>query len=172
LALAEAEGHRDLTASAKYTRSNSHFDQFGLSDSGSFVPLNDTDNIITVGLSIPLFTKDRAQPAIDVARARQSQQGLRRERLARAIPQEVDAAYRRWSGARRSLDLLRSGVLDPSGRNLTVIREAFRLGQLRLLDVLNEQRRLTDLQLSLIDAEGDVARALADLERAIGGNLP
>jgi len=134
--------------------------------------LRDTDNIITFGLSIPLFTKSRAQPAIDAAKARQSQQSLRREQLERVIPLEVEAAYRRFVGARRSLELLRTGVVEPSQKSLTVIREAYRLGQLRLFDVLNEQRRLGDLQLSYIDAQTDVGRALAELERAIGGNLP
>jgi cobalt-zinc-cadmium efflux system outer membrane protein len=170
--LASAEGKRNLTASARYTRSRSSFDQFGLSESGAIVPLRDTDNIITFGLSIPLFTKSRAQPAIDAAKARQSHQSLRREQLERVIPLEVEAAYRRWIGARRSLELLRTGVVEPSQKSLTVIREAYRLGQLRLFDVLNEQRRLGDLQLSYIDAQTDVGRALAELERAVGGNLP
>jgi outer membrane protein, heavy metal efflux system len=170
--LASAEDHRDLTASARYTHSRSSFDQFGLSESGALVPLRDADNIITFGLSIPLFTKNRAQPVIDAAKARQSQQALRREQLTRVIPLEVQAAYRRWIGARRSLELLRTGVVEPSQKSLTVIREAYRLGQLRLFDVLNEQRRLGELQLSYIDAQTDAARALAELERAIGGNLP
>jgi len=170
--LASAEARPDLTASARYTRSRSSFDQFGLSESGARVPLRDADNIVTFGLSIPLFTKNRAQPAIDAARARQSQQTLRREQLARVIPLEVEAAYRRWVGARRSLELVRTGGVEPSQKSLTVIREAYRLGQLRLLDVLNEQRRLGDLQLSYLDSQADVARALAELERAIGGNLP
>jgi cobalt-zinc-cadmium efflux system outer membrane protein len=127
--LASAEGRPDLTASARYTRSQSSFDQFGLSESGARVPLRDTDNIVTFGLSIPLFTKNRTQPAVDAAKARQSQETLRREWLTRVIPLEVQAAYRRWIGARRSLEILRTGVLDPSQKSLTVIREAYRLGQ-------------------------------------------
>ena len=172
LDLVAAESRPDLTASARYTRSSSRFDQLGLSETGERVPLRDTDNIVTFGLSIPLFTKNRAQPAIDASRSRQTQQRLRREYLARAIPQEVEAAYRRWIGSMRSLEILRTGVLEPSQKSLTVVREAYRLGQLRLLDVLNEQRRIADLQLSLVDAQADVDRALVDLERAIGGNLP
>jgi len=171
-ALADAEGRPDVTASARYTRSSSRFDQFGLSETGAIVPLRDADNIVTFGLSIPLFTKNRAQPAIDAAKARQDHQTLRHEYLVRAIPQEVEAAYRRWIGAKRSLELMRTGVVELSQRSLTVIQEAYRLGNLRLLDVLNEQRRLADLQVSLIDAQADAARALAELERTIGGNLP
>jgi cobalt-zinc-cadmium efflux system outer membrane protein len=52
------------------------------------------------------------------------------------------------------------------------MREAYTLGQLRLLDVLNEQRRLIELRLSQIDAETELAQAAADLERAVGMDLP
>jgi cobalt-zinc-cadmium efflux system outer membrane protein len=62
--------------------------------------------------------------------------------------------------------------MGQSAKNLAVIREAYQLGQLRLLDVLNEQRRLTDTELSYLDARVGAARALADLERATGGLLP
>ena len=70
------------------------------------------------------------------------------------------------------MQLLQTGVLDQSDANLSVIREAYKLGQLRLLDVINEQRRLVDTQMQFIDAQADVARTWAELERASGGNLP
>ena len=63
-------------------------------------------------------------------------------------------------------------MVEPSTANLTVIREAYKLGQLRLLDVLNEQRRLVDNELAYIDAQADASRGWAEVERAIGGNLP
>jgi cobalt-zinc-cadmium efflux system outer membrane protein len=68
--------------------------------------------------------------------------------------------------------MLQSGVLDPSTQNLAVIREAYKLGQLRLLDVLNEQRRLVDTQMAYIDAQADAARTWAELQRAAGGIYP
>ena len=58
-----------------------------------------------------------------------------------------------------------------SARNLSVIRQAYNLGQLRLLDVLNEQRRLLETELTYIDAESEPARSRAELERAVGGDL-
>jgi len=63
-------------------------------------------------------------------------------------------------------------VLGQSNKNLAVIREAYHLGQLRLLDVLTEQRRLTDTELSYLDARAAADRAWTDLERATGGLLP
>ncbi len=72
----------------------------------------------------------------------------------------------------RTRDLFRDGVVGQSARNLAVVREAYQLGQLRLLDVLNEQRRLTDNELAFLDARAQVARAFAELERTTGGLLP
>jgi cobalt-zinc-cadmium efflux system outer membrane protein len=171
-AVAQAERRPDVTASVAYTQSHSRFDQFGLSESGAIVPLRDSDNTVRFGLSIPIFTRKRAEAATATALSREAQQRLRNEYLMRAIPQEVEAAYRQWSAAIRALQILRAGVLEPSQKNLTVIREAYRLGQLRLYDVLNEQRRLADLQLSFVDAQAEAARALVELESAAGGNLP
>lgn len=170
--LARAEASPNLTASARYTRSQSRFDQLGLSEAGAIVPLRDSDNLIAFGLSIPLFGRKRAATAEAVAQSQQSQQRLRREYLERAIPLEIEAAYRRWAGAGRTVDILRTGVIEPSQKNLIVIREAYRLGQLRLFDVLNEQRRIFELEASLIDAQAEAARAFVELERAVGGNLP
>ena len=39
------------------------------------------------------------------------------------------------------------------------------------MDVLNEQRRLIDTQMTYIDAESDVRRGVIELERAVGGDL-
>ena len=53
----------------------------------------------------------------------------------------------------------------------TVAKETDDLRKI-LLDVLNEQRRLTDSEFTYLDARVQVARALADLERLTGGLLP
>jgi len=170
--LAKAEGKPDLTAFARYTRSLSRFDQFGLSEGGAVVPLQDADNIFSFGVSIPLFTRQRAQGPVDAALSRANQVRLQREHLQQAISQEVEAAYRRWAGTRRALEILQTGVVQQSEKSLTVIREAYRLGQLRVMDVLNEQRRLVETELAYVDSQAEAAQAFAELERAVGGNLP
>ena len=170
--LARAEGTPDITGSARYSHTTTRFDQFGLSGTGAVLPLKDSDNILTFGISIPVFSKKRTQGQVDAASARQTEARLRREYLQEAISHEVDAAYRRWSGSKRVMGMLQTGVVQQSEKNLNVIREAYRLGQLRVMDVLNEQRRLVDTELAYIDAQAEAAQALTELERAIGGNLP
>ena len=172
IALAKAEAKPDVTLSAGYTRQDSQFDGlFGLNSSGALSPLREQNDILSFGVSIPLRTSRSGTGNVQAATARTSGARLHREYLERNISLEVEAAYQRWHTASESLQMLQNGVLDPSTSNLSVIREAYKLGQLRLLDVLNEQRRLVDTQLSYIDAQADVARTWAEVKRA-GGLYP
>lgn len=171
--LAKAEAKPDVTFSAGYTRQNSQFDGlFGLNSIGALSPIRDSVDILNFGVSIPLRTSRSGAGNVQAAKARSFGARLRREYLERNIPLEVEAAYQRWRAASDSLQMLQNGVLDPSTSNLSVIREAYQLGQLRLLDVLNEQRRLVDTQLAYIDAQADTARTWAEVERAAGGIHP
>lgn len=171
--LAKANGKPDVDLSVGYARQYSQFDDlFGQTPTGAIAPLRDRDDILSFGVSIPLRTSRSVRGDVQAATARTSGARLRREYLERSIPIEVESAYQRWAAANESIDLLRSGVVDPSASNLQVIRESYKLGQLRLLDVLNEQRRLVDTELAFIDAQADATRSWAEVERAIGGNLP
>jgi cobalt-zinc-cadmium efflux system outer membrane protein len=171
--LAKAEAKPDVTLSAGYARQDNQFDGlFGFNNSGTLSPLRDRDDILTFGVSIPLRTSRSGAGNVQAAAARSAGARLRREYLERNIPLEVEAAYQRWRAASESLQMLQSGVLNPSTSNLSVIREAYKLGQLRLLDVLNEQRKLVDTELAYIDAQADVARTWAEVERAAGGIHP
>ena len=172
LALAEAQSRPDLTASAQYARRYSQFeDPIRTTASGSALPLKDKDNILTLGISIPLQSRHRNEGNIEAAVARQRAAALRRQHLEITIPLEAQAAWRRYQAAKSAVQILSNGVVEESRRNLGVIRQAYNLGQLRLLDVLNEQRRLLETELSFIDAEAELARSTAELERTVGGNL-
>ena len=172
VALAEAEARPNVTLSARYARRYAQFDdQLGLTSSGARVPLRDRDDVVTFGVSVPLTRRSRNLGTIEAATAQATGARLRREYLERTIPLEIEAAYRRYTAAQRALTLFEQGVVTQSQRNLAVVREAYQLGQLRALDVLNEQRRVTDTELSYIDAQAELARARADLERAVGGSL-
>ena len=171
LALAEAEGRPDVTVSARYSFRNSRFDAFGLTAQGALTPIVDHDNLLTFGISIPFFTQQHNFGNIEAARARLAAAQLRRDHLERAAALEVESVYKRFTAATRALDVLRAGVVTQSQQTLQVIRQAYNLGQLRMFDVLNEQRRAFDTQLAFIDAQAEAAKAFAELERAVGGNL-
>ncbi|MEN6605534.1 MAG: TolC family protein, partial [Bryobacteraceae bacterium] len=96
----------------------------------------------------------------------------RREYLERSIPLEVASAWRRWRNSIDALRALSGAAIEQAEKNVEVIRGAYQLGNLRLLDVLNEQRRLLDMQLAAVDVRADALRGFFELERAVGEDLP
>jgi cobalt-zinc-cadmium efflux system outer membrane protein len=170
--LTEAQGRPDVTVSAQYALRNERFgDLYGLTASGQPSPLRDRDSILSLGVSIPLLTRRRNLGNIEAAAARAVGSRALRQHLEASIPLEVEAAWQHWDAGNQSLNILDNGVLRQSEKNLDVIRQAYAIGQLRLLDVLNEQRRLIDTQMTYIEAESDVRRGFIELERAVGGDL-
>lgn len=172
LSLVQAQGRPDVTVSAHYARRYSQFeDPIRVTGRGSPLLLQDRDNVLTLGVSVPLQTRKRNQGNVEAAAARQNAAQLRGRHLEVTAGLEVEAAWARYEAARKTVEIFHRGVVDESNRNLMIIRQAYELGQLRLLDVLNEQRRLLETQLSAIDAEAELARSAAELERAAGGEL-
>ena len=172
LRLVEAEGRPNVSLTARYFTRNSQFDdQYGVNAQGSRVLLRDRDDILAVAVSIPILTKSRNLGNVEAAQARILGARQRTRYLENSIPLEVESAWRRWSATRSAAGSLDSAVLPQAQRNLDVIQQAYQLGQLRMLDVLNEQRRLLDLRLSTLDAQAEAARAFAELERAVGGTI-
>lgn len=169
--LARAEALPNLIGFARYTRSSSAFDQFGLSGTGRLVPLRDTDNLFTAGVSITLPVLNRNQGQIQAAIARGQAARLRRQFLEQVIRREVRAAYSRYETARRALEIFDQRVLGQSQENLRIIRAAYNFGELRLLDVINEQRRLTDTQKAYTEVLKEYYLAIVALERAVGASL-
>jgi cobalt-zinc-cadmium efflux system outer membrane protein len=170
--LATAQGTPDLTLTANLSRQYSRFDdQLGLSTSGMPVQLRDRDDVITAGVQIPLGTRRRNQGNVEAAGARAAGARLRREYMERQAAAEVAAAARRFTAAQSRLGILESRVLGQSEKNLDVIRQAYQLGQFRLLDVLAEQRRVVENQLNYIDAQAELMKSTAELERAVGGEI-
>ena len=172
VSLTEAQGRPDVTLSAQYALKNDRIgDLYGTTASGQPAALRDRDNILSFGVSIPLLTRRKNLGNIEAATARAVGSRTLRQHLEASIPLEVEAAWQHWNAAAQSLTILDTGVLRQSEKNLDVIRQAYALGQLRLIDVLNEQRRLIDTQMTYIDVESDVRRGLIELERVVGGDL-
>jgi cobalt-zinc-cadmium efflux system outer membrane protein len=169
--LANVETKPNITLSGQYSHADTAFDQFGFTATGALAPIRDHVDSVGIGISIPLSTARRNRGNIEAAIARQAGAGMRRGYLESAIPTQVEAAYQRWRAAQGAADVFTKDVIDQSEKNLAVMRQAYNLGELRLLDILNEQRRLLDTELSYIDAQAELFRSYAELEAATGGSL-
>ena len=171
LRAALAEGIPNLLGFLEYSRISSRFGSYGLSGSGQLVPMRGTDNILAAGISINLPFRNRNQGNVQAAQARTSAASLRSAYAEQVVRQEVEAAYTRYETARRALGTFNRGVMQESLDNLKIVRAAYQFGELRILDVLNEQRRFTDTQRAWTDLLREYYLALVELERATGESL-
>lgn len=170
-ALARAEATPDWVGLAKYSHSQSQFDQFGTTAAGQIVPLTDSDHTLTFGVSIPLPFTNRNQGQLEVTRARETAATLRRQFLEDTVRTEVRAAYSHYLATREALEAFDASVINQAQDALKTIRATYDLGEMPLLDLLQEYRRLVETQKAYTDIlrEHYIARAL--LSQAIGAEV-
>ena len=81
---------------------------------------------------------------------------------------EVVAASRRYQSAVRSLELIRTGVVNETEQGFSITQLAYRLGDAKITDVIFQQRSLIDAQLAQVAAEAELAAAQAQLDLTLG----
>lgn len=163
--LADAQAVPNVTAFTKYALSRSTFDDTPVG------PLRDRDQLVTFGVSVELPVFNRNQGAKADAATAIIQARRRREFAETRIRAEVASAFARYDAARRALSTFEQGVIHRSTENLKVIRAVYELGEIRITDLITEQRRLLDSQRELTEAMTERFRALTDLHLAIGTPL-
>ena len=162
LRLAQAQAVPDVTLSARYGITQSSF------DSTPIGALNDRDRIFTVGVSIPLplFNRNQGAKAESLASITQSQR--QREFVEQVVRAEVSSAWARYEAVKDAIKTFEDGVLTLSANNVRAVRGAYEIGEFRVSELLNEQRRLIDSQREYTEALAERYRALSDLKAAIG----
>ncbi len=164
--LAESQRTPNLASSVRYSRSQSIFDNTPVG------VLRDVDHLLTVGVSIEIPVRNRYQGEIAAAVGEKEQAHYRREFVETMVKRDVALAFNRYRAAAQSLALYGNQVLPRAQQNLRTIRAAYNLGDLQVLDVVAEQRRLIENQTQYNTALRDYYVSLAELERAIGAPLP
>ena len=171
LRLAHAERVPDLIGVARYGRVDSQFPQFGTTSTGQLVPLRDTDHILTFGVSIPLPFTNRNQGNIETSTARGQAATLRRQFVEQSVRTEVIAAYTQFVAASQALEAFGQDVVKQSQETITIIRASYDLGELQLLDLLQEQRRLLETQKAYTEILKEHYVARSALEAALSAEL-
>ena len=166
ISLAESQRTPNLASSVRYSRSQSIFDNTPVG------VLRDVDHLLTLGVSIEIPVRNRYQGEIAAAVGEKEQARYRREFVETIVKRDVALAFNRYRAAAQSLALYGNQVLPRAQQNLRTIRAAYNLGDLQVLDVVAEQRRLIENQTQYNTALRDYYVSLAELERAIGAPLP
>jgi cobalt-zinc-cadmium efflux system outer membrane protein len=119
-----------------------------------------------VDIAPPLFNLNQAGVARANAEIRRA--GGQYVAVRQRVASELRDATTQYQQASTALSGWRDTVLVPLEEQVQVANRAFADGDVAYLFVLEIQRRLTDARLRTREAEADLARALARIERAIG----
>ena len=162
LRLVRSQSRADVTAYSRYTQGRSNIDL----PNGPF--RQDPNRSITFGVAIglPVFNKNQGAKAEFAIAIRQAQE--RRTFAEQIIRNEIIVAFQRIEAARRALSILETAVLPRSRENIETIRKVYEIGELKITDLIAEQRRLLDANRDLTETLTERYRAQADLFIALG----
>ena len=168
LRLVRATSRPDLTVYTRYTQGRLGFDN----QAETRYPSRNSTLTFGIAVGLPVFNKNQGAKAEAEIAIRQAQ--ARREYAERVVRGEIFAAYQRFEAARRSVSTLENAALPLSNENVETFRRVYELGELKITDLIAEQRRLLDTTRDLTEALTQRYRAQIDLNIALGagGLLP
>lgn len=164
IALAQADAVPNLTGALAVGRESSTMEIGGVEG-------RDTSYTVGIRLSMPLPVHDRNQAGVQEARARQAGAAARLASAQRAVEVEVAAAQAGLASAERVLALYRDGIMPQFEENLKLTQEAYRLGEVGILTVFEEQRKSFEVNEAYLAALHEREIALAKLETAVATEL-
>lgn len=162
LRLVHATAKPDVSVTTRYTQGIS---QIPIPNFGD-VP--DRTRTLTFGISIglPVFNKNQgAKVEAEIAIRQAQERRLFAERIVRS---EVTVAFQRLEAANRALAILQTAVLPRADQNIKTLRAVYELGEIKITDLIAEQRRLLDANRDLTETLTERLRAQADLQTALG----
>lgn len=162
--LAEAEGVPNLTAGLFYTHDR-RTDATGTGEE------NVRDNLLGIRLSMPIPVFDKNQAGVQEARAKKSSSESRLLAASRNVEREVETAYASYLNSENVLSLYKTNIIPQLEENLKLTQEAYRLGEVGILAVNQEQKKFFEVSEGYLAALHDRQTALVKLESAVATEL-
>ncbi|MBK5274925.1 MAG: TolC family protein [Desulfuromonadales bacterium] len=164
ITLARAEGIPNLTAGLAIRRDTTTMEIGGIEG-------KETAYSIGLKLSMPIPLFDRNQAGVQEARAKRSSTESRLSAAARNVEREVESAYASLLNAEKVLSLYKSNIIPQLEENLKLTQEAYRLGEVGILAVIQEQKNFFEVNDGYLLALHDRQTALVKLETAVATEL-
>jgi len=164
VALAQAERIPDITAGFGYQRVNTAIEVAGSE-------VKDQDNLIGIRLSIPIPLFDRNQAGVREALARQGSAESRYLAARKSAEREVEGAFARLAAADKALAIYRKDIIPQLEENLKLVQEAYRLGEVGILSVIEEQKKFFEVNDGYLSALQGRSAAFIKLESAVAADL-
>jgi cobalt-zinc-cadmium efflux system outer membrane protein len=130
---------------------------------------NDTQ--LGVRLSMPIALFDRNSGGKAAAQAHRDAAGSRQLALERTIIAEVESAYAGLSASEKILALFEQGIILQLAENLKLTQEAYRLGEVGILSVMDEQKKFFEVNDGYLSAQHSRRLAFTKLETAVASDL-
>ncbi|MCY7347754.1 MAG: TolC family protein [Pyrinomonadaceae bacterium] len=162
LRLVRATSRPDLTAYTRFTQGRLGFDN----DAQGRYQSRNSSLTFGVAIGLPVFNKNQGAKAAAEIAVRQAR--ARREFAERVVRGEILAAYQRFEAANRAVNTLENAALPRSVQNVETFRKVYELGEIKITDLIAEQRRLLDATRDLTEALTARYRAQIDLNIALG----
>lgn len=162
--LAEAEGIPNVTASLSLQRVDSSLD---VGD----ITARDRDKLVGLKLSVPLPLFDRNQAGKKEAITRRTIAENRYLSVRKNIERSVETAFSRLMSTGRSLSIYDKDIFPQLVENLQLTREAYRLGEVGLLSVMEEQRKFLEVNEGYLSALHEWNTEMARLTATTGGEI-
>ncbi|MEP7310771.1 MAG: TolC family protein [Acidobacteriota bacterium] len=165
---ARSEGRFDVSLVGSYMLMDFSFPQMAFGPTGALEPIQGTFHNLTAGAKVTMPLRNRNEGTIAAARAERT--GAEHTRRARELSAEAEvaSALARDERARLALAVYTSGVRTLSRQNLDVVRQAYELGRGSLSDVLAEQRRYLEVEMTFTDTLRAAFEARTALTQALG----
>ncbi|TSK08256.1 MAG: TolC family protein [Geobacter sp.] len=164
VALAEAEAVPNLTAGLSLNREASSMEIGGIEG---------RETAYTVGMKlsipIPLFNRNRA--GVQEARVKQDSAQIRAKAAASGVEREVENAYAGLSNAEKVVSLYKSNIIAQLEENLRLTQEAYRLGEVGILAVIEEQKKFFEVSDGYLTALHARQMAMAKVESAVAADM-
>jgi len=136
---------------------------------------NQTDAwLAKVGVTWPRapWSRDKISAHITEQIASSETAKARERAMQNMVRLAVQEAFLRAKSAQDGAALLRTTILPQAQQTLDVSRIAYQTDRLDFQAVIDNQRTLLDSQLAYVRALSEFEQATADLERAVGADLP
>jgi cobalt-zinc-cadmium efflux system outer membrane protein len=162
--LAKAERTPNLTAGLVFRRDTTSMEIGGVEG-------KDTAYTIGVKLSMPIPVFDKNQAGIQEATAKKNSSESRLTAATRTVEREVETAYATLQNAAAVLALYKADIIPQLEENLKLTQEAYRLGEVGILAVIQEQKKFFEVNDGYLTALHDRQSALVKLESAVATEL-
>ncbi|PIR17196.1 MAG: hypothetical protein COV46_05245 [Deltaproteobacteria bacterium CG11_big_fil_rev_8_21_14_0_20_49_13] len=122
-------------------------------------------------LSVPLWSLSKQRFAVRESKAMLDRAYSLKKEVELNTIAEIRSSYARLISSKKIIDIYAGKVVPRARVLLSSSQEAYRSKKSDFLNIVDSIRSLNNAELMLVRAKVDEAKAYADLERAVGGNL-